>query len=105
VFYVIPRYEEMIEFIPSRSIKANLHRDAEAIMEKAKAIAMEQGVKIDTEITEGDEVEKIIDKAKGLKNDLIIMGTQGWRSINRAIIGSIAEAVIIDAPCPVLIVK
>jgi nucleotide-binding universal stress UspA family protein len=105
VFYVIPRYEEMIEFISSNSIKENLRHDAEDIVEKAKTIAMEHGVKIDTEISEGDEAEKIIEKAKGLKNDLIIRGTHGWNSINRAIIGSIAERVMINAPCPVLIVK
>jgi nucleotide-binding universal stress UspA family protein len=105
VFYVIPRYEEMIEFISSSSIKENLRRDAEDIMEKTKTIATEQGVKIETEIAEGDEAEKIIEKAKGLKSDLIITGTHGWRSINRAIIGSITERLIINAPCPVLIVK
>ena len=105
VFYVIPRYEEMIEFISSSSIKESLHRDAECIMEEAKIIATEQGVKIETEIAEGDEAEKIVEKAKELKSDLIIKGTHGWGSINRAIIGSITERVIINAPCPVLIVK
>ncbi|HKN18318.1 MAG TPA: universal stress protein [Dissulfurispiraceae bacterium] len=105
VFYVIPRYEEMIEFISSSSIKENLRRDAENIVEKTKTIAAEQGVKIQTEVAEGDEAEKIIEKAKELKSDLIVMGTHGWKSINRAIIGSITERVIIDAPCPVLIVK
>ena len=105
VFYVIPRYEEMIEFISSNSIKENLRRDAEDIVEKAKTIAMEHGVKINTEVSEGDEAEKIIEKAKGLKNDLIIRGTHGWNSINRAIIGSITERVMLNAPCPVLIVK
>ncbi len=104
-FYVVPRYEEMIEFFSSSVIRENLRHEAEDVMEIAKTIATTQGVKIDTEVAEGDEAEKIIEKAKGLKNDLIIRGTHGWRGINRAIIGSIAERVIINAPCPVLVVK
>lgn len=103
--YVIPRYEEMIEFFATSFIKENLRRDAENIMEKARTIAEAHGVNMNTKIVEGDEAEKIIDTANGLKNDLIIRGTHGWTGINRAIIGSIAERVIIGAPCPVLVVK
>ncbi len=103
--YVIPRYEEMIEFFASSFIKENLHRDAETIMEKAKEIAMKHGLRINTEIAEGDEADKIIETANRLRNDLIIRGTHGWTGVNKAIIGSIAERVIINAPCPVLVVK
>lgn len=105
VIYVIPRYEEMIEFFASSLIKENLHQDAERIVQKAVSISMDCGVKIDTEITEGDEAEKIIGTAERLKNDLIIRGTHGWSGVNKAIMGSIAERVIINAPCPVLVVK
>jgi len=103
--YVIPRYEEMIEFFSTSFIKENLHHDAERIMEKAKAIAADHGVKINTEIAEGDEAEKIVAAANRLKNDLIIRGTHGWTGVNKAIIGSVVERVIINAPCPVLVVK
>ncbi len=103
--YVIPRYEEMIEFFATSFIKENLQHDAEKIIEKAKAIAMDHGVKINTEIAEGDEAEKIIETANRLKNDLIIRGTHGWTGFNKAIIGSVAERVFINAPCPVLVVK
>jgi len=103
--YVIPRYEEMIEFFTSSLIKENLYHDAEKIMEKARSIATEKGLKMNTEIADGDEADKIIETANRLKSDLIIRGTHGWSGINRAIIGSVAERVIINAPCPILVVK
>jgi nucleotide-binding universal stress UspA family protein len=103
--YVIPRYEEMIEFFSTSFIKENLHIDAEKIMEKARVIAGDHGVKINTEIAEGDEAEKIIETANRLKSDLIVRGTHGWTGVNKAIIGSVAERVFINAPCPVLVVK
>jgi universal stress protein A len=37
--------------------------------------------------------------------DLIVMGCRGHRGIRRAIEGSISDAVIRRAPCPVLVVR
>jgi len=103
--YVIPRYEEMIEFFATSFIKDNLRHDAEKIMENARAIAKDNGVKINTEIAEGDEAEKITETANRLKADLIVRGTHRWTGFNKAIMGSVAERVFINAPCPVLVVK
>ncbi len=103
--YVIPRYEEMIEFFATSFIKENLHIDAEKTMEKARVIARDRGVKINSEIAKGDEAEKIIETANRLKTDLIVRGSYGWTGVNKAIMGSVAERVFINAPCPVLVVK
>jgi nucleotide-binding universal stress UspA family protein len=103
--YVIPRYEEMIEFFATSLIHENLEHDAEHIMEKARTIAKEHDVVINTEVASGDEAEEIVATATRLNSDLIIRSTHGWSGINRAIMGSIAERVFINAPCPVLVVK
>src|SRR5688572_25406283 len=47
---------------------------------------------------------EIVALAKELGADLIIMGCRGHRGIRRAIEGSISDAVIRRAPCPVLVV-
>jgi nucleotide-binding universal stress UspA family protein len=48
---------------------------------------------------------EIIGLAKELGVDLIIMGCRGHRGIRRAVEGSISDAVIRRAPCPVLVVR
>jgi nucleotide-binding universal stress UspA family protein len=48
---------------------------------------------------------EIVALAKELGADLIIMGCRGHRGIRRAIEGSISDAVIRHAPCPVLVVR
>jgi nucleotide-binding universal stress UspA family protein len=103
--YVIPRYEEMVEFFSASFIKENLRRDAEKVMDGAKSLASGMGVSIKTEIATGQESEKIVETANKLKSDLIIRGTHGWTGINKALIGSVIESVTINAPCPVLVVK
>jgi nucleotide-binding universal stress UspA family protein len=52
----------------------------------------------------GDPQATIIDQALSTKADLIVMGTHGRRGFKRLILGSVTEAVLREAPCPVLTV-
>lgn len=105
VLYVIPRYEEMIEFFRTDSIKRAMLDEANRILDGAKAIAKERGVTIAATIKEGHAGDNIIETAEMLKNDLIVIGTYGWKGVSRAIMGSTTERVIMNASCPVLAVR
>ncbi len=105
ILYVIPRYEEMIGFFRSDSIRKSLRDEAEKIVDIAREIAAGFGVPIKTEIREGQTADEIAQAASKLNSDLIVMGTYGWRGVNKAIMGSTTERVIISAPCPVLAVR
>jgi nucleotide-binding universal stress UspA family protein len=59
-----------------------------------------------THLRMGEVVDlEILGLAKELGADLIVMGCRGHRGIRRAIEGSISDAVIRHAPCPVLVVR
>lgn len=103
--YVMPRYEEMIGFFKTRSIEKNMLKEANRILDLAKDIASGYGISIRTEITEGHADDMIIKTAVKLENDLIVTGTYGWKGVNKAIMGSTTERVIMNAPCPVLSVR
>lgn len=105
VIYVIPRYEEMVEFFRSGSIKASLRSEADKILSSARSVASSHGVSIVTETLEGHAADKIIDFARKQKNDLIVMGSYGYRGVDKAIMGSTAERVIMAASCPILIAR
>lgn len=105
VLYVIPRYEEMIGFFKTDSIKKSLLNEARKIIDGAKELSSGQGVSIKTEIEEGQAAEKIIATANKLKNNLIVMGSYGWMGVDKAIMGSTTERVIINASCPILVVR
>lgn len=105
VLYVIPRYEEMIEFFKTESIKKSLAQEAEKIINEAKKLASYHGLTADERIQEGHVGEKIIETANKLKNDLIVMAAHGWKGVSKAIMGSTTERVIMNTPCPVLVVK
>ncbi len=105
VLYVMPRYEEMIGFFRTSSIKNSMLQEAQKIIDGAKELAAGRQVEIKTVIDEGHAADRIVATASKLKNDLIVMGSYGWRGVNRAIMGSTAERVIIDASCPILVVR
>ncbi len=52
----------------------------------------------------GDPQATIVDQALSTNADLIVMGTHGRRGFKRLLLGSVTEAVLREAPCPVLTV-
>lgn len=53
----------------------------------------------------GDPAEAILQLAEADHVDLIVMGTHGRTGLTRLLMGSVAEAVVRRAKCPVLTVK
>jgi nucleotide-binding universal stress UspA family protein len=105
VLYVIPRYEEMMDFFKTETITKSLFQEAEKILEGAKKIAAGLGVQIKAVVQEGHAGDKIVELSDKFRNDLIVMGTHGWSSMDKAIMGSTAERIIAYAARPILIVK
>jgi nucleotide-binding universal stress UspA family protein len=56
------------------------------------------------EVSEGRPVDQILERARALTADLIVMGTHGRSGFERLFIGSVAEKVLRKASCPVLTV-
>ena len=52
----------------------------------------------------GRVADTIVQQAKKLRADLIVIGTHGRRGIKRALLGSDAESVVRNSPVPVLLV-
>jgi nucleotide-binding universal stress UspA family protein len=63
------------------------------------------GVRVEYRLAEGDPADEIVRLAGALPCDLIVMGTHGRTGLGRLLQGSVAEAVLRQAPCPVLAVK
>ena len=55
-------------------------------------------------ILEGDPAERIIETARVMKSDLIVMGSRGLSNILGLTLGSVSTKVLHSAKCMVLIV-
>ncbi|MEE4135350.1 MAG: universal stress protein [Desulforhopalus sp.] len=50
----------------------------------------------------GDVGEQIVEYAAEVNADMIVMGTHGYKGIEKIMFGSVADKVVRSAPCPVL---
>lgn len=105
VLYVIPRYEEMVGFFKTESIKRSLREEAEKIADKAGELAAIEGIRTTSLIKEGNVVDEIVGAVSTAGHDLVVMGSHGWRGVNKALMGSTTERLIVNAPVPVLVVR
>lgn len=53
----------------------------------------------------GNPYEEIVNAAKEIGVDLIVIGSHGYTGLGRLLLGSTADRVLQYAPCPVLVVK
>jgi nucleotide-binding universal stress UspA family protein len=60
---------------------------------------------VEHQLVEGDPAAEILRAARELPADVIVMGTHGRTGLSRLLMGSVAEAVVRKAPCPVLTAK
>jgi nucleotide-binding universal stress UspA family protein len=56
-------------------------------------------------LLEGDPAKEIVRYSRDAGMDLIVMGTHGRTGLERLLVGSVAERVMKDASCSVLVVK
>lgn len=73
---------------------------------KMKSSAEKLGVSVSGAVVKTTSIpNKITSFAKSQKSDLIVMGSHGRTGFLNVVMGSVANHVLSQAPCPVLIVK
>jgi nucleotide-binding universal stress UspA family protein len=66
---------------------------------------IKHAVETQTLVEVGQAAERLIAAAKEKNADLIVMATHGRTGLSHALMGSVAEKVVRQAPCPVLTVR
>jgi len=107
VVYVIDTVvlDQVSKLTEREVVERELKGDGERYLRYIVGVAENEGVKASSMLAKGRPFEQIVHLAKGLKMDLIVMGTYGHRGAERILIGSVAERVIEYASCPVLVVR
>ena len=104
VYSVVPvaAYEPGTPMPPSVALTP---ADREALLASMKRFAEEEAGSdrpIQCETCEGTAAIEILDRAKTMPSDLIVMGTHGRTGFERLMLGSVTEKVLRKAACPVL---
>ena len=107
VLHVVPTFEpiqvrgdlgypvQIVSPMPREQVIEEMSRTLNLSVESLRATPVAE---------QGDPRSTIIDQVISKKADLIVMGTHGRRGFKRLLLGSVTEAVLREAPCPVLTV-
>jgi universal stress protein A len=97
-----------VEELPIHEGTGYLYRVPESSAEarqRLEQVVPPAGVPYRHRILKGPVVEALLEVAEAEQIDVIVMGTHGRRGITAVVMGSVAEAIVRRAPCPVLVVK
>jgi nucleotide-binding universal stress UspA family protein len=81
-----------------------LDEDAVKLLHDYAATMQATGMTAKTTLLDGPPAATILEFARKISADLIVIGSHGRKGLSRMMLGSVAESVMRDAPCPVLVV-
>jgi nucleotide-binding universal stress UspA family protein len=81
-------------------------RQAQEVLEQQVKSIEESGVSVkETHLLEGRADEEIVALAEEIGAGLIVMGSRGHGRLRRTLLGSVSDAVVRHAHCPVTVVR
>jgi universal stress protein A len=95
-------------YIEHEAIKTHVDkakREASAQLSLIAEQIRAKGMEAEPILRSGNPYEEIVNAAKEIGVDLIVIGSHGYAGLGRLLLGSTAERVLQYAPCPVLVVK
>ncbi|MGB8412511.1 MAG: universal stress protein [Candidatus Binatus sp.] len=79
-----------------------VEKDKREQLEKLARERIPAAVRCESHVTTGDPAEQVLETARDLDADLIVMGTHGRKGLGHLVLGSVAERVVRESPIPVL---
>jgi nucleotide-binding universal stress UspA family protein len=112
--FIVQNFEDYSGFFVPQMSMPNLEQELFAGAEERMERFYEENAEIFTnagisevsrKIFVGDVGEQIVQYANDIHGDLIVMGTHGYKGLEKIMFGSIAEKVVRSALCPVLTIN
>jgi nucleotide-binding universal stress UspA family protein len=108
--FVVQNFEDYSGFFVPQMHVPNLEDELmagaeermERFLEEMQEVCTQCGVtEVRSKVLMGDVAEQIVDYATEIRADLIIMGTHGYKGLEKIMFGSVADKVVRSALCPV----
>jgi nucleotide-binding universal stress UspA family protein len=99
----IPALPEFIEEVREATLTAG--RRFHSVIQRARTIGDQNHLEIKTHVLVGHPVRVVVELAREIAADLLVIGATGHSGLYERLIGSRADRIIQLAPCPVLVVK
>ena len=97
---LVPIAPAVPELLPAVVLTAE-DRD-ELLAALTRFVPADTTVTIERDVVEGHAATEIVEHARKLPSDLVVLGTHGRSGFERLMLGSVTEKVLRKSPCPVL---
>lgn len=89
-----------------REMISEVEKDHQAYLEARAHELRQEGCCVTTLVLKpGPPADRILDEVKRERADLIVVGSHGRTGLSRLLLGSVAEKLARQAPCPVMIAR
>ena len=109
VVFVVQNFEDYSGFfvphMPIAQFEEEMFQSAEKKMESFLAENLGSARLCSSKVIKGDVAEEITDYAAKNEISLIVMGTHGYKGLEKVLFGSVAEKVVKTSPCPVMTIN
>lgn len=113
VIFIVQNFEDYSGFfVPQMNVPNIEHELFVGAEEQMESFCKEHsvyfnkaGVGVEKKVLVGDVAEKIVEYAVEANGDMIVMGTHGYKGLERIMFGSVADKVVKSAPCPVMTIN
>jgi nucleotide-binding universal stress UspA family protein len=105
VVFVVQSFDDYSGFfVPHMPVAQFEEEMVQAAEQKMEKFLMGQK-NVEAKVLVGDVSEEIIRHAEESGMDMIIMGTHGYKGLEKVMFGSVAEKVVRSSPCPVMAIN
>lgn len=91
--------------VPSTSEQAELIKFGEKVLDEVAEDGKKMGIEVQKILKLGSPADTILNVAKSLNVHTIVMGSEGKKGLKRVLLGSVAENVVRNAQCSVLVAR
>jgi nucleotide-binding universal stress UspA family protein len=105
VYMSLPVFAGEYDWVWPEYAREEMREEARTYLQDVAKRHARPGMKLRSLAPEGDVAGLIVDTAVDEDVDLIVMSTQGWSGVKKGTLGTIAERVLHNAPCPVLVMR
>jgi nucleotide-binding universal stress UspA family protein len=108
LLHIAPEDPEFIGYEPGppavRDSVAQAFREQRQKLEAEEARLRADGLPVTARTIQGPVAAKLLQEAERMAVDWMVVGSHGRSGVRRLLLGSVSEAVVRGAPCPVVIV-
>lgn len=113
VVKVVPHYIQTyfegsfaINDVDVKNIESQWETAAQKTLDEVQALALAKGLHVHTRVIKSDDIAQgLIDTAKQLNSELIVMASHGRKGIKRLLLGSETQQVLTHSHIPVLVLR